>query len=301
MNIKLKDSGQKVAEIQKLLSLLGYDLIIDGDFGRKTQRSVKAFQKRFGLLNDGVVGPVTYEALKVAQKRTAREDSHDASDLSYKFEIEKGFQLSREQFIKQIQDKNQIFLHFTAGGPNAKNVIRYWEGNEPRIATAYIIDGYEGKIFECFNPQYWSYHLGVKGTKGKLDKGSVGIEICSYGPLKKKGDEFFAYPNNFSSTKVDVDKVYSLQREYRGFNYYEAFTEEQIISLEQLLEYLIKAFKINIQSSFDYSWFDYDKSVIKGAKDGIWSHTTVRKDKYDLYPDHRIIDMLNRLANKYGK
>ena len=58
-----------------------------------------------------------------------------------------------------------------------------------------------------------------------------------------------------------------MQREFRGFNYYEAFTEEQIKSTEILLESLIRTFKINIQSNFDYSWFDYDESVIMGNGD----------------------------------
>lgn len=301
MVLRLGDKGEKVAEVQKLLSMLGYDLVIDGDFGKKTQRSVKAFQKRFGLQNDGIVGDETYEAMKAAQKRSSKEDRHEAPPVTYNFDINRSHRLSRNQHIRQEFDKNQIFLHFTAGGKDARRVIDYWESNEPRIATAYVIDGYAGQIYECFNPKYWSYHLGVKGTKGKLDKASIGIEICNYGPLKKKGNEYFAWPNNFSSTKVDPSRVYTLQRDFRGYHHYEAFTDEQIMATEMLLEHLIRSFKINVQSNFDYSWFDYDESVIKNKKDGIWSHTTVRKDKFDLYPDHRIIEMLNRLANKYGR
>lgn len=301
MILQLGDKNEKVAEAQKLLSLLGYDLVIDGHFGSKTQRSVKAFQKRFGLENDGIIGDETFEALKAAQKRSSKEERHDIQPMTYNFEINRNHKLSRNQYIRQEFEKNQIYLHFTAGGPDAKRVIDYWDGNEPRIATSYVIDGYGGNIYECFNPKYWSYHLGVKGTKGKLDKGSIGIEICNYGPLKKKGDQFFAWLNNFSSTKVDPSKVYSLQRDFRGYHHYEAFKDEQILATELLLEHLIRSFKINVQSNFDYSWFDYDQSVIDKKKDGIWSHTTVRKDKCDLYPDHRVIEMLNRLANKYGR
>jgi len=301
MLVQLGENNERVAEVQKLLSLLGYDLVMDGDFGKKTERSVKAFQKRYGLINDGIVGDETLQALKAAQKRSSKEDKSSITEQEYSFEINRNHLLSSKQYIKQVHKKNQLYLHFTAGSPSAKGVINYWGGNAPRIATAYLIDGDRGGIFECFNPKYWSYHLGVKGTKGRLDKASIGIEICNYGPLKKKGNEFFAWPNDFSSTKVDPSKVYTLQREFRGFYHYEAFTEDQIKATELLLEHLIKSYNINIQSSFDYSWFDYDESVIKNKKDGIWSHTTVRKDKCDLYPDHRIIEMLNRLANKYGK
>ena len=301
MLLKLGDRNEKVAEAQKLLSLLGYDLIIDGSFGKKTQRSIKAFQKRYGLMNDGLIGDETFEALKAAQKKSAKEERHPLPEQKYNLEINRNHKLSSSQYIKQVHEKNQLYLHFTAGSGNAKGVIDYWDGNEPRIATAYVIDGYGGNIFECFNPKYWSYHLGVKGTRGRLDKASIGIEICNYGPLKKKGDKFYAWPGDFSNTTVDPSKVYSLERSFRGFNYYEAFTDDQIKATELLLGHLIRTYNINVQSSFDYSWFDFDPSVIKNKKDGIWSHTSVRKDKFDLYPDHRIIDMLNRLANKYGR
>jgi|TARA_R110000851_G_scaffold85152_3_gene185310 N-acetyl-anhydromuramyl-L-alanine amidase AmpD len=301
MLLQIGDRNEKIAEAQKLLSMLGYDLVIDGSFGKKTQRSVKAFQKRYGLMNDGVIGDETFEALKAAQRKSAKENKNPIPDQKYNFEINRNQKLSRSQYIKQVHDKNQLYLHFTAGSASAKGVIDYWDGNQPRIATAYVIDGYAGNIFECFNPKYWSYHLGVKGTKGRLDKASIGVEICNYGPLKKKGDKFYAWPENFSNTTVDPSKVYTLQREFRGFHYFEAFTDEQITATELLLDHLIRAYKINVQSSFDYSWFDFDPSVIKNKKDGIWSHSSVRKDKLDLYPDHRIIEMLNRLANKYGK
>ena len=44
----------------------GYDVGssgIDGDFGRKTEEAVKKFQKANGLVEDGVVGPMTWEKL----------------------------------------------------------------------------------------------------------------------------------------------------------------------------------------------------------------------------------------------
>ena len=49
MLLRLNDKGPQVSEVQKLLSLLGYDLEIDGHFGLRTQRSVKAFQKKAAL------------------------------------------------------------------------------------------------------------------------------------------------------------------------------------------------------------------------------------------------------------
>ena len=44
--VKLGDIGTEVSQVQHLLSSIGYDLIPDGHFGKKTLRSLKAFLKK---------------------------------------------------------------------------------------------------------------------------------------------------------------------------------------------------------------------------------------------------------------
>ena len=58
--------GATVMEMQFILNKRGYDLGscgADGEFGRMTEKAVKAFQKDHGLIVDGVVGPNTWKAL----------------------------------------------------------------------------------------------------------------------------------------------------------------------------------------------------------------------------------------------
>jgi peptidoglycan hydrolase-like protein with peptidoglycan-binding domain len=58
--------------VQTILYNLGYGLGsygIDGDFGRATEAAVKEFQQDHGLNQDGVVGPLTYDALEKANKK----------------------------------------------------------------------------------------------------------------------------------------------------------------------------------------------------------------------------------------
>jgi len=301
MLLKLGAKGLVVVEVQKMLSLLGYDLILDGQYGARTKRAVTAFQKKVGLLNTGEVDDDTFSALKLSQTRKSEEMTGPRPQVGYDIPVNAQYRLNSNQFIKQVFDKTQIFLHYTAGGPSAKNVIDYWNSDEPQIATAYLIDGNIAGIYECFNPDYWSYHLGIKGTKGRLDKASIGIEICAYGPLVEKKGKFYAWPKNYSSVVIPNDRVCDLERDFRGFHHYHAFSDEQISALESLLSFLIKKYSIKIQKSFDLTWFDYNDSVIANTTPGIWSHTTVRKDKYDLYPDVRITKMLNRLAAKHRK
>ena len=61
--------GENVVQLQRLLSMDGSNLEIDGIFGPGTQSAVRAFQKRHGLVVDGIVGPKTWaELLKLAIK-----------------------------------------------------------------------------------------------------------------------------------------------------------------------------------------------------------------------------------------
>lgn len=67
--IRKGSTGEDVVYCQKLLMKLGYDLSpynADGKFGNKTVAAVKAFQKSKGLNADGVVGPLTWDALENA-------------------------------------------------------------------------------------------------------------------------------------------------------------------------------------------------------------------------------------------
>lgn len=54
--------GDEVKALQKALGFTGKDL--DGDFGKKTEGAVIAFQKARKLVVDGKVGPSTWEALQ---------------------------------------------------------------------------------------------------------------------------------------------------------------------------------------------------------------------------------------------
>ena len=55
--------GQEVRRLQEILVGGGYHLIIDGIYGPQTSEAIKSFQKSKGLLADGVVGPLTWDAL----------------------------------------------------------------------------------------------------------------------------------------------------------------------------------------------------------------------------------------------
>ncbi len=58
--------GKAVADLQRILTALGYPLDDDGIFGQATERAVKRFQSDRGLPADGLVGPDTRAAIAAA-------------------------------------------------------------------------------------------------------------------------------------------------------------------------------------------------------------------------------------------
>lgn len=192
--------------------------------------------------------------------------------------------LKADQYYQSVYPKKYIFLHHTAGG-SAASSISGWAANPEHIATPYVIDR-DGTIFECFDPKYWAYSLGVKGQTG-LEKATIPIEICSYGQLTKTAaGDYIAY----TGRKISSEAVVVL--DFRGFKYFEAYTTAQIAALKTLLPYLVDRFKITLQENRKNFWEFRDPATLPP---GIYSHTTVRKDKIDIFPQKDLIELVSGL------
>ncbi len=61
--LKNGSRGEQVANLQRKLNTLGYQLKDDGIFGDGTEKAVKALQLRYHLKDDGVVGDKTWAVL----------------------------------------------------------------------------------------------------------------------------------------------------------------------------------------------------------------------------------------------
>jgi N-acetyl-anhydromuramyl-L-alanine amidase AmpD len=207
----------------------------------------------------------------------------------------KQVRLKESQYFAEESAKTQIYLHHTAGNGNAEAVSRYWNGTSDRVATAFVV-GQDGLIVQCFSSKHWAWHLGIskaefKGQGAKyqnLDKASVGIEVCNWGYLKEKDGKFYNYVN----ARVPESMVTTLDEPYKGFKHWYKYTDAQIESTRQLLVYLCDTY--NIPREYRAQIFSLDKEAFKGTP-GIYTHNSVRKDKSDIYPCQRMIQMLENL------
>ena len=209
------------------------------------------------------------------------------------------------QFIKEKTKKVQIYLHHTAGNSDPFATFKNWESNTERIATCVVIGGKptnskskweDGEVVQGFSSQFWAFHLGLResifqrfGVKYKsLDKISIGIEICNWGQLTFKNGKFYNYVNRV----VPENEVVRLEKPHRGYEFYHAITDAQISATKDLL--LLWKERFNIPLTYNEDIWDITPRALRGES-GVFTHNSVRRDKVDVSPQPKLIEMLKTL------
>jgi hypothetical protein len=123
----------------------------------------------------------------------------------------------------------------------------------------------------------------------RLDKMTIGIEICNWGPLKLKDGKYYNYVNR----EVPLDQVCTLDKPYKGYTYYHAYTDAQIESVRQLLVYWNKIYGISLKYNETDMW-SVSKNALSGVA-GVYTHNSYRRDKSDISPQPKMIEMLKKL------
>ena len=221
----------------------------------------------------------------------------------------KTYPFPEKKYFKEIHKKEQILLHHTVSGPNIKGDVATWIKNKYRVGTCIIV-ARDGTPWQLFSSKYWAYHIGA-GDHDQ-DRRSIGIEIDNWGGLTPGNgalkvfrhqnrfiDRFRFKPKFTSSQKfyaaygnaVDVPMKYYPEG-YRGFNYYEKYTEEQIRTVGELLLFWRDRYKIPLNYS-DTMWHLSHRA--KEGAPGVWSHTSFRTDKSDVHPQPELIQMLKAI------
>lgn len=209
---------------------------------------------------------------------------------------------AESNYFKEEFPKKQIYIHHTAGNASGEQVFTGWAANTERIATCVSISGkgkttVDGQIVQGFSSKFWAYHLGLKqdvftkaGVKYQsLDKISIGIEICNWGQLTEKDGKFF----NYVGREIPVSEVCTLEKPYKGFKHFHNYTDAQIESVKQLLLLWNKNYGIPLTYNEDI--WDITPRALKGEA-GVFTHNSVRKDKIDIYPHPKMVEMLKSLV-----
>ena len=304
----LLKKGSRGEEVKQLQTALGIGS--DGVFGSGTETAVKKFQKDNGLAVDGLVGPGTWEAIGIDT------DSFEAATET-EYTTKDGLVIDRQYLDKDeyVRDYGKIeplgfFIHHTAGWDNPYATIRNWNNDKRgRVATQYCIGGsnvkgkeakHDGVVVECFPNNYLGWHLGKVG-KFAISKFSGGVELNNFGYLTKKGDKYYTYVN----TEVKEEFVCDLGYEFRGKRYWHAYSDKQIESLRLLILHLRDIYpkmdlvnglpKLLKEGVDPADAFEFNTDAYNAKQFGLWTHTNVRKDKFDCFPQPELVEMLKQL------
>ena len=212
------------------------------------------------------------------------------------------------RYEKEIYPKKQIVLHHTVSGDGITGDIKTWE-QWRAVSTCIIIDR-DGTINQLFSSKYWAYHL--KAGNAVLDQQSIGIELDSWGGLvigngatRQFGKRRDGSPNLI---KTEHNKLYATYGNivncpitfygagFRGYNYFESYTDEQLRSTGELL--LLWKDRYGIPLTYHEDMWDKSQNALSGVP-GVWSHVSYRnpKDKQDCHPQPELIAMLKTISN----
>lgn len=314
--ISIGMSGDDITLLQEKLKDLGFfKERIDGYFGQNTLVAVTSLQRSLGIKPDGVVGTQTWSQIinygvprlkSLIEKPSpiiidVREIPYTSSYIGSDGLIIYDCLLSDDEYVKNETQKNTIWLHHSGGNSRPDWTINGWEKNNGLKVGSHFIIGrkssssdvelWDGKVLKAIDDRYWSTHLRIETNSEKLNSRSIGIELCNYGPLTLGKDGNFY---NSINKQVNKEDVAELETEFRGYKYWEKYTDSQLESLYKLITFLQKRWLIQIESGiYNEDWFNYDEKWF--SMGGLRNHSQVRTDKFDLFPQKELIDMLNSL------
>jgi hypothetical protein len=307
MLLKVGSRGKQVKDLQEFL---GADA--DGIFGKGTEAEVKKWQAANGLVADGLVGRATWDAMGLADTdnsesgSVAEESKAEYTKNSYLtsngLEIVEFF-MPEDEYKKGPIQAEWLFLHHTAGWHNPYNCIKQWDADSRgAIATEFVLGGpsvkgndekYDGVMVQAFPAGNWGYHLGKNGSQ-KMHVNSVGVEVCNFGYVKDG--------KTYAGTNVEESQIVTLDKPFRGHSTWHRYSDAQIEALDKWIRFMGERDGIDIRAGLPAlvkekgaDAFEFNEDAYYGKVKGIWTHTNTRKDKYDMFPQQELLDMLASL------
>jgi len=306
MILKIGSRGQEVKDVQEFLKIGA-----DGIFGKGTSTAVKNWQTKNNLPADGLVGPATWGAMGFSDtdlSNSSTSNKNSSSNYSKKTYQANGLDVV-EYFMPKDEYKQGpikpewLFIHHTAGWHNPFNVITAWDNDsQGTIATEFVLGGpsvkgdnveFDGTLVQAFPKGNYAWHLGKNGSQ-TMHKNSVGIEVCNFGYIKDG--------KTYAGTKVDSSQIVTLPKEFRGYKDWHRYSDKQLEILKQWILWMGERDGIDIRKGLPElvkdkgaDAFEFNEDAFYGKVKGLWTHTNTRKDKFDMFPQPELLDMLMSL------
>jgi Putative peptidoglycan binding domain len=291
MILKEGSIGPLVGTLQDYL-----EITVDNSFGPNTKKAVIAYQKKNRLVPDGIVGTRTWDTMGLATTDAAERIYTTKGGL----QIHQHF-LPKGEFIKGPISNDYAFIHHTAGWNNPYKVIDSWgRDDRGRVATEFVLggqkitdgeDSYDGEMVQAFPEGCQGWHLGKVGSD-HMRRHSVALEICSFG--------YLADGKTYVGTKAHKSQISKLKEPFRGYDQWHAYSDAQLIATREWILFIAERDNIDVREGL-IAWlkelgpnkaFEFNEDAYYGKVKGLLTHTNVRKDKWDNFPQPELCDML---------
>jgi len=245
------------------------------DFKAQTLiKNIMTFQKKIGLNQDGLVGPMTYSRIyteRIAQEGDVFEVPGSESELEIIHDLDmyenftKAYRTANRIKTDNINSIREIVIHWdaTLSANHCINILK-----KRNISTHFIIDN-DGTIIQLIPVKDVAYHAG------NYNENSIGIDL-SNAYYTKYNDWYIK--NGFGSRPVIKSEVHGVKSTHLG--YYPA----QLDSLVALVNYLCKKYDIEKNVPLDDKGrlitTVFEPAVKKKFK-GIICHYHLTKNKID--------------------
>ena len=137
--ISYGSSGSDVKKLQETLNNHGYNLVVDGQFGSKTQAAVRDYQSKNGLAVDGIVGANTWGSLNSKSSSATNTGSATQSSNTN----------ARPEYVKSDEIKA------------AENALNQWESARPGEYESKYSQEIEAILNDILNREEFSYNLNA--------------------------------------------------------------------------------------------------------------------------------------------
>lgn len=137
--ISYGSSGSDVKKLQESLNNHGYNLVVDGQFGSKTQAAVRDYQSKNGLAVDGIVGANTWGSLNSKPSSATNNGSVTQSPNTN----------ARPEYVKSDEIKA------------AENALNQWESARPGEYESKYSQEIEAILNDILNREEFSYNLNA--------------------------------------------------------------------------------------------------------------------------------------------
>ena len=137
--ISYGSSGSDVKKLQESLNNHGYNLVVDGQFGSKTQAAVRDYQSKNGLAVDGIVGANTWGSLNSKSSSATNNGSATQSPNTN----------ARPEYVKSDEIKA------------AENALNQWESARPGEYESKYSQEIEAILNDILNREEFSYNLNA--------------------------------------------------------------------------------------------------------------------------------------------